>query len=231
MPARQTGRAFAVSSRLRRISHASLLITPRSAQSITITRSNRPKTIDSVAVEYTDALTGAPANYRFVPPGGTANNVQTLSLPFCRDDATAQSIARYSYNALYRQGAIARVDIADEGNALAPLDRVLFAAPEYGEAIACGVLHPGDDWTASAPAGSSPCVVYVRASDGSPDGPHQASIGQDGKIYAASSTPSVDLPTHGAEWAAWSREPKRWAIADIKQSGPTTWTADLVEEL
>ena len=124
-------------------SAASLLITPRSAQSITITRSNRPKTIDSVAVEYTDALTGAPANYRFVPPGGTANNVQTLSLPFCRDDATAQSIARYSYNALYRQGAIARVDIADEGNALAPLDRVLFAAPEYGEAIACGVLYPG----------------------------------------------------------------------------------------
>ena len=50
------------------------------------------------------------------------------------------------------------------------------------------------------------------------------------KVIAAA-LEATGLPTHGAEWAAWSREPKRWAIADIKQSGPTTWTADLVEEL
>ncbi len=209
----------------------SLMITPRSSKSLTITRSNRPKTIDSVSVEYTDALSGTLTSYRFVPPGGSSANTQSLQMPFCRDEATAAEIARYSYNALYRQGAVASVEIADEGMAIAPLDRMLVAAPDYGECLAFGALMPGDSWTGAAPAGSTPCVVYVRNPDGSPDGPHAAQLGPDGRIYAASATPSVALPTHGAEWAAWEREPHAWTVADITQRGPSSWVVDLVEEL
>lgn len=229
--ARPVWRAGKLYAAINEPSAPAMLLTPRSLSQATITRSNRPKPIDGVSVEYVDGTTGAPSSVLFSPPGAAGSSINALSMPYCRDQATADAIARASYLNSYRQGAVASVEIADDALALAPLDRVLLAAPAYGEALAWGLLLPGDSWTSAAPADAVACVAYVRNADGSPFGPVAAMLGGDGRIYGAAATPTVTLPTHGAEWAAWEREPRRWAVADMRQSGGGTWTVDLVEEL
>lgn len=227
-PVWRAGKLYAV---INEPSAAAMLLTPRSMAQLTTTRSNKPKPIDAVSVEYTEGTTGAASSVLFAPPGMAGTAVSSLAMPFCRDQATADQIARASYLNSYRQAAVATVEMADDALALAPLDRVLLAAPDYGEALAWGLLLPGDDWTASAPADAVACVAYVRNADGSPFGPVAAMLGGNGRIYGAASTPAVTLPTHGAEWAAWERTPRRWAVADMRQGGNGSWSVDLVEEL
>ena len=207
-----------------------MMLTPRSIRRPMISRNNRLATIDGASVTYTNSLTGTVTSETFLPPGSAGADIAAIDAAYCTSASQAQMLARDTFLALRRQSAAADIDIGDEGCILAPVDRVLICCPDQGEGVGYGVMLPGDSWTAAAPAGSVACVVYVRNPDGSPNGPHAAQLGPDGKLYGAASTPSITLPTHGAEWGAWAEDPYRWIIADMSQRAEGGWNVQAIEE-